>query len=162
MTINNFKHSIWNFIFSVMCLIPMGIVTVVLAKAKEWIWLIIYALFLVMTCVYFFISLINIQWIKILDDKIVVRNLFGEIKQLKYADIKKSFVAKKSIFSIKMLSINKPYIVLSKYKSLQKNQVGDAYNGKKHKYIVIPFYNNIDLIIKSKYKSLIGLDLEIK
>ena len=54
------------------------------------------------------------------------------------------------------------YLVLSDYKSLQKSQIGDAYNRRKYKYLIIPFSTNVETMIKAKYKSSTGVDLEIK
>ena len=61
-----------------------------------------------------------------------------------------------------MLGIHKMYLVLSNYKSLQKSQIVDAYNRRKYKYITIPFSANVEAMIKAKYKSSTGADLEIK
>lgn len=162
MTINNLKHSIWRFIFSLIMLILICIGLVVLAIGKEWIFFGGYIIFLVIGCAYFFLSLIDLQWFKVIEDKIVVNNIFGLIKEINYINLKKAFVINATIFSIKMLSITKPYLVLSNYKSLQKSQVNDAYNRKKHKYIIIPFSKSVEVMIKTKYKALTGLDLEIK
>lgn len=162
MTINNLKHSIWRFIFSLIMLILICIGLVVLAIGKEWIFFGGYIIFLVIGCAYFFLSLIDLQWFKVIEDKIVVNNIFGLIKEINYINLKKAFVINETIFSIKMLSITKPYLVLSNYKSLQKSQVNDAYNRKKHKYIIIPFSKSVEVMIKTKYKAATGLDLEIK
>ena len=162
MTINNLKHSIWRFIFSLIMLILICIGLVVLAIGKEWIFFGGYIIFLVIGCAYFFLSLIDLQWFKVIEDKIVVNNIFGLIKEINYINLKKAFVINATIFSIKMLSITKPYLVLSNYKSLQKSQVNDAYNRKKHKYIIIPFSKSVEVMIKTKYKASTGLDLEIK
>ena len=162
MTINNLKHSIWRFIFSLIMLILICIGLVGLAIGKEWIFFGGYIIFLVIGCAYFFLSLIDLQWFKVIEDKIVVNNIFGLIKEINYINLKKAFVINETIFSIKMLSITKPYLVLSNYKSLQKSQVNDAYNRKKHKYIIIPFSKSVEVMIKTKYKAATGLDLEIK
>lgn len=162
MTINNFKHSIWSFIISIIVLIFICIGLIVLAIGNEWIPFGSYIILLVMGYVYFFLSLIDLQWFKVIEDKIVVNNIFGLIKEINYINLKKAFVINETIFSIKMLSITKPYLVLSNYKSLQKSQVNDAYNRKKHKYIIIPFSKSVEVMIKTKYKAATGLDLEIK
>ena len=61
-----------------------------------------------------------------------------------------------------MLLIHKKYIVLSNYKSIQKSQIQDAYNRRKHKFLMIPFRKNVEMMIKTKYKASTGNDLEIK
>lgn len=162
MTRNNFKHSIWSFIISIIVLIFICIGLVVLAIGKEWIPFGGYIILLVIGCAYFFLSLMDLQWFKVFEDKIVVKNIFGLIKEINYLNLKKAFVINTTIFSIKMFGITRPYLVLSCYKSLQKSQVNNAYNRKKYKYIIIPFSKSIEVMIKSKYKVATGLDLEIK
>jgi hypothetical protein len=61
-----------------------------------------------------------------------------------------------------MLGIRRPYLVLSTVKSLIKANVEDAYNSKKHKYIVIPYSGKIEQLIKDNYKIATGNDLIIK
>lgn len=107
-------------------------------------------------------SIINIQWTNINNDKIVVKNIFGIIKEIEYKDINKAFKANATIFSLKMLRIHKMHLVLSNYKSLRQSQIGDAYNRRKYKYLIIPFSINVETTIKAKYKSSMGVDLEIK
>ena len=160
--INNLKHSIWNFILSIIFLIIPCIGLIVLLNEKEWIGVIFYLLLLIVKICLFWVSLINIQWTILCNDKIVVKHIFGIIKEIEYEDINKAFKANATIFSLKTLGIHGPYIVLSRYKSLQKSQIGDAYNRRKYKYLIIPFSTNVETTIKVKYKSSMGVDLEFK
>jgi hypothetical protein len=160
--INNLKHSIWNFILSIIFSIVTCIGLIVLLNEKEWIWAIFFLLLLIAGICLFSVSLINIQWAIFYNDKIVVKNIFGIIKEIEYKDINKAFKANATIFSLKTLGIHRPYIVLSRYKSLQKSQIGDAYNRRKYKYLIIPFSTNVETMIKAKYKLTTGADLEIK
>lgn len=162
MKINNLKHAIWDLIFYIIGCIAVFIGLIVCVTAKEtWITL-IYLLIAAVGLFLLVISIINVQWTIIYDDKIVVRNILGIIKEIEYADIKKAFKTNVIIFSLKMLAIHKMYLVLSNYKSLQKSQIADAYNRRKYKYLTIPFSTNVETMIKAKYKSLTGVDLEIK
>ena len=43
-----------------------------------------------------------------------------------------------------------------------KANVEDAYNSKKHKYIIIPYCSKIEQLIKDNYKIATGNDLIIK
>ena len=88
MTINNFKHSIWSFIISIIVLIFICIGLIVLAIGNEWIPFGSYIILLVMGYVYFFLSLIDLQWFKVIEDKIVVNNIFGLIKEINYINLK--------------------------------------------------------------------------
>ena len=162
MKINNIKHSIWSLIFCIIVCIAVFIGLIVCIIEKEtWITL-GYLLFAAAGLFLLVISIINIQWTIIYDDKVVVRNIFGIIKEIEYVNIKKAFITNVTILSLKMLGIHKTYLVLSNYKSLQKSQIEDAYNRRKHKYLMIPFNTNVETIIKEKYKLTTGVDLEIK
>ena len=162
MKINNLKHSIWSLIFSILWCLPgfIGLTFRVVTK-ETWITL-IYLLIAAAGLILLVISIMNVQWTNINNDKIVVKNIFGIIKEIEYKDINKAFKANATIFSLKMLGIHKMYLVLSNYKSLQKSQIEDAYNRRKYKYLIIPFSTNVETTIKAKYKSSMGLDLEIK
>ena len=160
--INNLKHSIWSLIFSILCCLPgfIGLTFCVVTK-ETWITL-IYLLIAAAGLILLVISIMNVQWSNINNDKIIVRNIFGTIKEIEYVNIKKAFKTNTTIFSLKTLGIHKMYLVLSNYKSLQKSQIVDAYNRRKYKYIIIPFSANVEAMIKAKYKSSTGADLEIK
>lgn len=162
MKINNLKHSIWSLIFSVVCCLPgfIGLTFCVVSK-ETWITL-IYLLIATTGLILLVVSIMNVQWSNINNDKIIVRNIFGTIKEIEYVNINKVFKTNATIFSLKMLGAHKKYLVLSNYKSLQKSQIADAYNRRKYKYIIIPFCANVETMIKAKYKLTTGADLEIK
>ena len=129
----------------------IGLIVCITAK-ETWVTL-FYLLLVVVGLSLFFISIIDVQWTIIYDDKIVVRNIFGIIKEIEYVNIKKAFISDAIIFSLKMLGIHKKYLVISNYKSLQKSQIVDAYNRRKYKYLMIPFSTNVETMIKAKYKA---------
>ncbi len=162
MKINNLKHSIWSLIFLILCCIPGFVgLTFCITTKETWITL-CYLLFVAAGLFLLVISIMNVQWTNIYDDKIVIRNIFGIIKEIEYVNINKAFKINATIFSLKMLIIRKTYLVLSSYKFLQKSQIGDVYNRRKYKYLMISFSNDIEIMIKAKYKSSTGADLEIK
>ncbi|MBQ8205852.1 MAG: hypothetical protein IJZ77_00120 [Bacilli bacterium] len=162
MKINNIKHSIWSLIFSIICCVPgiVGLCFCIITK-ETWTTL-IYLLFAAAGLFLLVSSIINVQWANINNDKIIVRNIFGTIKEIEYVNINKAFKTNATIFSLKMLGAHKKYLVLSNYKSLQKSQIADAYSRRKYKYIIIPFSANVETMIKAKYKLTTGADLEIK
>ena len=162
MKINNIKHSIWSLIFCIIVCIAVFIGLIVCIVEKET-WITLVYLFIAAAGLFLLvISIINIQWTNIYDDKVVVRNIFGIIKEIEYVNIKKALITYATIFSLKMLGIHKKYLVISNYKSLQKSQIVDAYNRRKYKYLMIPFSTNVEIMIKAKYKLTTGADLEIK
>ena len=162
MKVNNLKHSIWSLIFCIMICVVAFIGLIVCITAKEtWVTL-FYLLLVVVGLSLLFVSIIDVQWTIIHDDKIVVRNIFGIIKEMEYVNINKAFIINATIFSLKMLGVHKKYLVLSNYNSIQKSQIGDAYNRRKYKYLMIPFSTNVETMIKAKYKATTGVDLEIK
>lgn len=162
MSINNIKHSIWGLLLSAIGLILFSIGLIVMIESKNIIWIIIYSLLFLVFLFYFLYCLSNIEWFKIDSNKIIVRNILGVIKEVDYQNIKKGFIINATIFSIKMLGITRPYLVLSSIKSLIKANVEDAYNSKKHKYIIIPYCSKIEQLIKDNYKIATGNDLIIK
>ena len=162
MKINNIKHSIWSLIFSIICCVP-GIVGLCFCIITKETWTTLIYLLLAAAGLFLLVSsIINVQWANINNGKIIVRNIFGTIKEIEYVNINKAFKTNDTIFSLKMLGAHKKYLVLSNYKSLQKSQIADAYNRRKYKYIIIPFNANVETMIKAKYKLTTGADLEIK
>ena len=159
MKINNFKHSIWRLLFSLIILFFTVIMLIVMAIHKEIVWIIISVLFFAIAVFATVISLQDVQWYSVENSKIVVNNIFGIVKEVEYVDIKKSFIINATILSIKMARFNKPYIVLAINKSCQKGMVQDAYNRKKNRYIIIPYNEQNELLIKSKYKASTGREL---
>jgi hypothetical protein len=160
--INNIKHTIWSLIFSIICCVP-GIVGLCLCIITKETWITLVYLLLAAAGLFLLVSsIMNVQWANINNDKIIVRNIFGIIKEIEYKDTNKAFKTNATIFSLKMLGAHKKYLVLSNYKSLQKSQIGDAYNRRKYKYLIMPFSTNVETTIKAKYKSSTGVDLEIK
>lgn len=161
MIITNLKHSIWNLIFSLLFVSITTIMLTVMIEYNDLLWIIISLIIFVFSIVMLFIYIREIQWFKIEDDRVVVKNIFGIIKTIEYVNIKKSFKIKAKIFSIKACGTYKPYIVLSFNKSLQKSKVEDAYNRKKNKYVIIPYTSKNEYIINTKYKECVGKDLEL-
>lgn len=159
--INNLKHSVWMLIFSIMFCVVTFIGLTVCIIEKELVVALVYLLFVIIVVFLLIISLMDVQWFHVDNDKIVVRNIFGIVKELEYTNINKAFKINTTIFFIKMLQITKPYIVLSKYKSLQKSQIVDAYNRKKYKYIIIPMSKYNEKLIKQKYKECCGIEFLI-
>lgn len=162
MTINNIKHSIWNCLFTSIVLIFSILGLFVIIDSGNIIGIILYSLLFLVFLFYFLYCLSNIEWFKIDSNKIIVRNILGVIKEVDYQNIKKGFIINATIFSIKMLGIRRPYLVISSIKSLIKANVEDAYNSKKHKYIIIPYSVKIEQLIKDNYKIATGNDLIIK
>ena len=162
MKINNLKHSIWNLLFSIIGSVPCIVGLIVCIVEKEtWITL-CYFFFVAMGLFLLVISIMDVQWTNINNDKIVVHNIFGTIKEIEYVNINKAFIINATIFSLKMSGVHKKYLVLSNYKSIRKSQIGDAYNRRKYKYVIIPFSTDIETMIKDKYKLKTDADLEIK
>ena len=162
MTINNIKHSIWNCLFTSIVLMFSIIGLFVIIDSGNIIWIILYSLLFLVFLFYFLYCLSNIELFKIDSNKILVRNIFSVIKEVEYQNIKGAFITNVMIFSIKMLGITRPYLVISSIKSLIKANVEDAYNSKKHKYIVIPYSGKLEQLIKDNYKIATGNDLIIK
>jgi hypothetical protein len=162
MSINNIKHSIWSLLFSAIGLILCSIGLIVMIASIDIIWIILFSLLCLVFLFYFLYCLSNIEWFKIDSNKILVRNIFSVIKEVEYQNIKGAFITNVMIFSIKMLGIRRPYLVLSTVKSLIKANVEDAYNSKKHKYIVIRYNVKIEQLIKDNYKIATGNDLIVK
>lgn len=160
--VNNLKHSIWSLIFSIICSVPFIVLLIVCIVEKET-WITLFYFFFAAMCLFLLvISIMDVQWANINNDKIVIHNIFGTIKEIEYVNINKAFIINATIFSLKMLGVHKKYLVLSNYKSIRKSQIGDAYNRRKYKYVIIPFSTDIETMIKGKYKLKTGADLEIK
>ncbi len=107
-------------------------------------------------------SIKNVQWYTIADGSITVYCPFGVIKRVRLSQIKKAFQTNVAIFSIKTLTVRRPYIVLCLRKSISKGDVENAYNRKKKPYILIPYSVETEILICTEYKMLYGEELSIK
>ena len=121
-----------------------------------------YGVFFLLSIIMLFCSIKNIQWFNIADGYITVHCPFGIIKRVRLDQIKKAFKTNAVIYSVKMLSVRRPHVVLCLQKSVTKNRVNDAYNEKKKPYIIIPYSTEIEVMICTEYKKLCGEELIIK
>ena len=149
MKINNFKYSIFPFIFSILFVI-LTILGLVIVFNYSIIGTILDILFLVMAIYFFVITLINIQMFKLTNNKIIVKNIFGVIKEVSYSEIKRIEKMDTTVYSLKMMNIKKTSIILFLNKSVKENQIEDAYNRKKNKYIALPYDEKIYSFIENK------------
>lgn len=149
MKINSFKYSIFPFIFSILFVI-LTILGLVIVFNYSIIGTILDILFLVMAIYFFVITLINIQMFKLTNNKIIVKNIFGVIKEVSYSDIKRIEKMDTTVYSLKMMNIKKNSIILFLNKSVKESQIEDAYNRKKNKYIVLLYNKKIYSFIENK------------
>ena len=149
MKINSFKYSIFPFIFSILFVI-LTILGLVIVFNYSIIGTILDILFLVMAIYFFVITLINIQMFKLTNNKIIVKNIFGVIKEVSYSEIKRIEKMDTTVYSLKMMNIKKNSIILFLNKSVKESQIEDAYNRKKNKYIVLPYNKKIYSFIENK------------
>ena len=149
MKINNFKYSIFPFIFSILFVI-LTILGLVIVFNYSIIGTILDILFLVMAIYFFVITLINIQMFKLTNNKIIVKNIFGVIKEVSYSEIKRIEKMDTTVYSLKMMNIKKNSIILFLNKSVKESQIEDAYNRKKNKYIVLLYNKKIYSFIENK------------
>ena len=159
MKLNNFKHSIWNLLLTTVFMTFTILMLIVMSINRETFGIV---LSVVLFCVAIFSTLISVadlQWFVVENDKIVVRNIFGTINEVKYLDIKNCFIINAVILFVRMATFRKPYIVLATNKTCQKGLVEDAYNKKRKKYIIIPYTENNVQLIKEKYKLCTGKEL---
>ena len=159
---NNLKYSIWSVLANVLYLICMVTCFVVAFEETDITLSIVLLLLIILGFVALYFSIFDIQFFQIDDNNVIVRNLFGIIQNKDIGSIKKIVIMDASIFSIKMLHICKEHIVLSFNKSLIKANVEDGYNNRLHKYIILPYNEEMLTIILSKYNSLTGDVLEVK
>ena len=162
MKINNLKFSIWQFVFSLIFAIPTLIGMIICFKENELIFAIICELLFIMAITLLYFSIKDMQWFEINSNSIIVKNIFGIIRKIEIINIKKAFVENARIFSLKMLGINKMCLVLSLNKSIIKANIGNAFNNKSSKYIIIPYNVEIANYIRHRYNLLTGNNLEVK
>lgn len=162
MKINNLKYSIWQFIFSLIFTVPTLLGTIICFKENDLLFAIIYLLLLITTLILLYFSIKNMQWFEINSNSILVKNIFGVIKKIEINNIKKAFVEKANIFSLKMLSVNKMCLVISLNKTIIKANIENAFNKKSYSYVIIPYEVVITNYITQQYNLLTGNILEVK
>lgn len=111
---------------------------VILLIAKNILWSLIYALIFVAMVVLFIFALRNMQWIVVDSTHIYAYNIFGLIKKLEISRIKTAVYINVSAWGLKGYTKRFPCIALSQRKSLAASEIKDAYNAKKHSYVVVP------------------------
>ncbi len=163
----NIKYSIFDLIFWIIGLSISSIGLIVLLTdngdtIRHFWGTVGYGIFFLIAIIMLLHSIKNIQWFDITDGYITVRCPFGIVRQVELNQIKKAFKTNAVIYSIKMLHVSRPHIVLCLKKSVAKNNVDDAYNGKKKPYIIIPYSIETEVLICTEYKKLCGDELIIK
>lgn len=142
-----------------------GLVFSVVALVMLWgnhIWgTVLYLAFLAVALMGLGFELYELQWIEIEGGVIRARNVFGVVKELELAKIKKHFRINAAVYGLKTYHKYHPCIVLSSYKSLAKNRVTDAYNGRRNRYLILPDSEENRRKIKVAYIAATGKELEM-
>lgn len=159
---SNMKYSIHNLLFSIVCNSAFWIGLVVLISEKSWILSVFWSVFLLLSIFLLFDAIRNVQWFEIRNGSIIVYSLFGMVKCVQFDQIKNAFSVNAVIFRLKTLDFRRPHIVLCLNKSTRKSEIGDAYNRKKRKYIIIPYTEETKLLIQTEYLKYCNQSLEIK
>ena len=158
----NIKYSIVGLIFWIVGL-SISLVGFIMLVADSHFWGSVgYFIFFLISTIMFLHSIKNIQWFNIADGYITVYCPFGIIKQVELKQIKQAFKTNAVIYSIKMLSVRRPYIVLCIKKSVTNADIDDAYNRKKKQYIIIPYSREVEVLVCTEYEKLCGEELVIK
>ena len=126
----NIRYSIFDLIFCIMGFLISFIGFIVLVKSRYFGGAVGFGIFFLITIILLLSSIKNIQWFDIANGYITIYCPFGIIKRVGLNKIKKAFKTNATIYSIKMLNIRRPHIVLCLNKSVTKNRVNDAYNEK--------------------------------
>jgi len=163
----NIKYSIFDLISWIIALSIslIGIIVCVrdYGDTARHFWAVVgYCVFFLLSTIMLLYSIKNIQWFDITDGYVTVYCPFGMIKRVRLDQIKRAFKTNAVIYSIKMLSVRRPHIALCLKKSVAKADAGDAYNGKKKPYIMIPYSIETEVLICAEYKKLCGDELIIK
>jgi len=142
--------------------IAMAIVALVTLVPSEHTWvMVIYVVLLLMFFVGLGITISDIQWAKIDDGTICVKNIFGVISRLEMSKIQTIKVVTAVAFSIKMYSKRYSCIVLSSRKSVRVCDIPDAYNHKKAPYIIFPNTVHNKQMLQKAYFEITGNDIVI-
>ena len=108
------------------------------------------------------IGLYNIQTVTVLDGYIKVRNLFGIVKSLELAKIKRAVTVDAELWSFKGFRRTISAVALSHKKTLRVGEVQDAANAKKHPYVIIPYTPHNVTVLKEAYLEATGEELKIE
>jgi len=163
----NIKYSIVEILFWIAVLSVSLIAFVVLlndtdfVKSALWVVIMIGA-FSVISIIALLLAIANFQWFDIANGYITIYAIFGAVKQVHLKDVKIAFKIQASIFRLKAASIGRKHIVLSQRKSLTKADIVDAYNKKKHPYLIVPYSVETENLICMEYKKFCGEELVIK
>ena len=162
----NIKYSIikivfWCIAFAI-SLIGFIVLFIDVEKNHSELWVIIsYGAFAFISLMMILYSIKNIEWFSIADGYLTVYCPFGIVKHVQVAKIKKAFKINAAVYSIKMLAVRRPHIVLCFSQSIKEEPM-DAYNRNKKQYIIVPYTPETESLICSEYKRVCGEDLMIK
>lgn len=147
----NIRYSIWALLLD-MILFPICLTgLIILMIDKEWV-AVFCGVFLCIACISLVDSIRNIQWFDVRNGNITVRCPFGIIKSVPLSQIKRAFKTNAVIFYAKGFGVCRPHIVLCLIKSVKKSDIGDSYNRKKNKYIILPHTAETELMIRTEYQ----------
>ena len=140
----------------------MAIVALVTLVPSEHTWItVIYVVLLLIFFVSLCITISHVQWAKIDDDTISVKNIFGVISKLEIFQIQTIKVVTAVAFNIKMYSKSYSCIVLSSRKSVRPCDIHDAYNHKKAHYVIFPNTARNKQLLQKAYFEITGNDIVI-
>ncbi len=150
----SFVLDIFGLVWSITALVMLG--------AEGHIWgIVLYLLFLAVALMGLGFDLYELQWIEIEGGVIRARNIFGVVKELELAKIKKHFRIHAVAYGVKTYNKYFYCIVLSANKSLPRSSVSDAYNRKRNRYLILPDSEENRRKIKVAYIAATGKELEM-
>ena len=158
----NIRHSVIDLILSILVTTTSFIGFIVAITERHFWGSVGYCIFLLMFISMLLLSIHNVQWFDITNGAITVYCPFGMIKRVGLSQVKKAFTTNATIYSVKMLHVKRPCIVLCLNKSVGKADIDDAYNGKKKPYIILPYSLETKALICTEYKKLCDEELIVK
>ncbi len=102
------------------------------------------------------------QWFEIQDRVLIVKCIFGKIKEIRLRQIQKALTAKGIVGRVNRRPVYRSFIVISPNTSIQKWMEVEAYNTKQSEYIVLPDTPDIRAWLCEEYRKASGEALIIK
>ena len=108
------------------------------------------------------VILYEIQWVRLTDEGLSSRNIFGVVRRIQYDKIKRVLIVDAIAFTSRG-GIRKtvPTIVVSSVKSIRPSSLYYAVNHKKDKYVILPYSKENLITLKAAYREATGKELEI-
>ncbi len=159
---SNIRHTLIYLLFAIPFLLIATVSLVLCSLRGEWHGVIIASVMILggigVLCAFLYYT----QWFEIKDRVLIVKCIFGQIKEIRLRSIQKAITVKGIVSRVNRRPVYRSFIVISPNTSIKKWMEVTPYNKKDSEYIVLPDTPNIRTWLCEAYMKASGEALVIE